>query len=227
MNLSLIQDEEEGHLVEYAVGKNGEIYPEGTGRLMKADAIVRFNMHLASVGEEVVDRARLGVKFYPKGYVPKHRLREGSFAVEHDMDTPAGEANARTDSYQLLTEPMKIVGFQPHMHYRGKRQCLEAIYSTGRAETLICSGWDFGWHTMYHIADEAMPLLPANTMLHVISWHDNSLANVWNPDPKNWIGYGHRTIDDMSFVRLAYFYLSDEEFEQEVRERMKLTSDNH
>ena len=32
-------------LNEYAVGKNGDIFPEGTGRLVKAGAKVRFNMH--------------------------------------------------------------------------------------------------------------------------------------------------------------------------------------
>ena len=34
-----------GFLNEYAVGKNGDVFPEGTGRLVKAGAKIRFNMH--------------------------------------------------------------------------------------------------------------------------------------------------------------------------------------
>src|SRR5262249_41867449 len=41
-----------GFLNEYAVGKNGDIFPDGTGRLVKAGAKIRFNFHLHSMGEE-------------------------------------------------------------------------------------------------------------------------------------------------------------------------------
>src|SRR5207244_11502164 len=61
-----------GTLVEYAVGKNGDIYPEGSGRLMKAGAKIRFNQHYHAVGQPVLDRTSVGIVFYPKGYVPKH-----------------------------------------------------------------------------------------------------------------------------------------------------------
>ena len=61
-------------LNEYAVGKNADVYPEGTGKLFPADAQVRFSLHYHSVGEEVVDRTELGLKFYPKGYDPDHVL---------------------------------------------------------------------------------------------------------------------------------------------------------
>ena len=56
-----------GTLVEYAVGKNGDIFPEGSGKLMKAGAKIRFNMHYHSVGEAVNDQTSVGIVFYPKG----------------------------------------------------------------------------------------------------------------------------------------------------------------
>src|SRR5690349_9112216 len=37
-----------GTLVEYAVGKNGDIYPDGAARLIKAGSKLRFNMHYHS-----------------------------------------------------------------------------------------------------------------------------------------------------------------------------------
>ena len=60
---------------------------------------------------------------------------------------------------------------------------------------LNCMGWDFNWHKVYNYADDVSPLLPAGTVLHAILWHDNTKANRANPDPRNWRGYGQRTID--------------------------------
>ena len=70
------EDGEEGggFLNEYAMGKNGDIFPDGTGRLIKAGTQIRFNLHYSSVGEEVTDRTRVGFKFYPKGHVPERVL---------------------------------------------------------------------------------------------------------------------------------------------------------
>ena len=70
------EDGEEGggFLNEYAMGKNGDIFPEGTGRLIKAGTQIRFNMHYSSVGEEIRDRTRVGFQFYPAGHVPERVL---------------------------------------------------------------------------------------------------------------------------------------------------------
>ena len=56
----------------------------------------------------------------------------------------------------------------------------------------------FDWQIVYNYADDVAPLLPAGTIMHVISWHDNSAANRYNPDPRNWVGFGNRTTDDMA-----------------------------
>jgi hypothetical protein len=39
------------------------------------------------------------------------------------------------------------------------------------------------------------PLLPAGTIMHVITWHDNSAANKHNPNPDTWLGQGPTSID--------------------------------
>jgi hypothetical protein len=53
----------------------------------------------------------------------------------------------------------------------------------------------------------------------VINWHDNSKGNRLNPDPRNWVGYGQRTVDDMSRVWFTYYNLSEEEFQAAVAAR--------
>ena len=176
-----------GFLNEYAMGKNGDIFPDGTGRLIRAGTQIRFNMHYSSVGEEIKDRTRVGFQLYPKGYVPERVLISRHVGDSFDtLDIPPGADNARSDGYYVLPEPTQVTAFQPHMHIRGKRMCVEAIHPSGAIETLNCTKHNFGWHIVYNYTDEEAPLLPAGTILHVIGWHDNTAANRYNPDPKNW-----------------------------------------
>jgi hypothetical protein len=211
-----------GTLVEYAVGKNGDVFPEDSGKLMKAGAKVRFNMHYHAIGEPVSDRTEVGIVFYPKGVVPKHVVTTILSPNQDDLDIPAGADNVRSDAYFKVEKPSHLVGFMPHMHNRGKRQCLEAIYPDMHVEQLNCVNYDFNWQIVYNYADNVAPLLPAGTIMHVISWHDNSAANKYNPDPRNWVGFGNRTTDDMSRHWLTFYTMTDDEFKAEVAARNAL-----
>jgi hypothetical protein len=208
-----------GVLNEYAVGKNGDVYPDGAGRLMKAGSKVRFNMHYHSVGETIRDRTSIGIVFYPKGYVPKHQMVTVLAPNQDDLDIPAGADNVRSDAYFKVDRNARLTSFMPHMHNRGKRQCLEAIYPNMTVEQFNCVNYDFQWQIVYNYADDVAPLLPAGTIIHVTSWHDNSAGNRNNPDPRNWVGFGNRTTDDMARHWLTFYYMSDEEFQAEVNER--------
>jgi hypothetical protein len=211
-------------LNEYAVGKNGEIFAEGSGRIIKAGTKIAFNLHLHAIGEEMPANIALALKFYPKGYVPMHvQLTNpiGQVDVRETLDEPPNDPNARLDEYTTLTKPILLLSFQPHMHINGKAACMEAIYPTGgKVETISCvSNYRFGWHITYMYADDVRPILPAGTVLHVITWHDNSAANKDNPDPDNWKGWGNRSTDDMGFVWANYYELSDAEYKQMTEER--------
>ncbi len=215
------ENEQSQRLGEYAVGKMADIFPDGTGRLLQAGTRIRFNMHYAANGERTTDRTSLGLTLYPKGYVPTHKIIQNSIGSVQDLDLPPGESNIRHDGYNVLTSNIRMTVFQPHLHNRGKRQCLEAIYPGGRVETLNCVNWDFGWHIPYNYEDDAQPLLPKGTILHLMTWHDNSTANKWNPDPTNWVGYGNRTSDDMAFAHVSWYTLTDEEFAEHLQERQR------
>lgn len=210
----------ESFLNEYALGKNGDILPEGTGKLVKAGAEIRFNLHYHASGKETRDRARVGLKFYPKGYVPKYHQISLQIARAQDIDIPPNSVT-RHDGYYRFSKPARVSAIQPHMHNRGKRMCVEAILPNGQVEQLNCLGFEFAWHKVYNYADEVTPLLPAGTMLHTILWHDNTVANRSNPDPRNWVGYGQRTIDEMAFAWVTWTYLEEEDFKKMVEERRK------
>ena len=218
-----------GVLNEYAVGKNGDVFPDGSGKLMKAGSKIRFNMHYHSVGEELKDRTSVGIVFYPKGYVPKHVMQTILAPNADDLDIPAGESNVRSDAYYKFDKPARLTGFMPHMHNRGKRQCIEAIYPNMQTEQFNCVNYDFNWQIVYDYADDVAPLLPAGTIIHIISWHDNSAGNKNNPDPRNWVGFGNRTTDDMARHWLTFYTMTDQEFQQELAERnaLKRSSSNN
>jgi hypothetical protein len=211
----------ESFLNEYAVGKNGDILPDGTAKLVKAGSRIRFNLHYHPVGKETSDRARVGLKFYPKGYKPKYHQISLQIANAHEeLDIPPNTVS-RHDGYYRFAKPARVTAVQAHMHNRGKRMCVEAILPNGKAETLNCMFFDFNWHKVYNYADEATPLLPAGSMLHTILWHDNTAGNRSNPDPRNWVGYGQRTIDEMAFAWVTWTYLEEDDYKAMVAERNK------
>lgn len=208
-------------LNEYALGKGADVFPEGAGRLIKAGTKINFNLHLHSIGQETLANVALGLKLYPKGYSPKFSETTEKIADPKDLDLPPNENNVRFDAYNTLSKPARLLSFQPHMHNRGKASCMEAIYPGGhKVETLSCvSRYQFAWHIVYLYDEDEQPLLPAGTILHVTSWYDNSPSNKFNPDPDNLITYGQRTVDEMGGAWISYYFLSDEEYKQQVAAR--------
>ena len=217
-NVALAVGEMGVFLNEYAVGKGGDVFPEGSGRLIKAGTKVNFQFHLHSIGEETPTNVALGLKFYPKGYQPKHVITSLTVGA-NEIDIRPHADNVRSDGYMTLTKPARLLSFQPHMHSRGKAGCLEAIYPNGKPEMLSCAKFTFNWHINYLYSDDAAPLLPAGTVLHSISWHDNTSANKSNPDPEAQVSWGERTVDEMANSWLSYYYMSEEDFKKEVEAR--------
>jgi len=210
-------------LNEYALGKNADVFPEGAGRLIKAGTKINFNLHLHSIGQDTLANVALGLKLYPKGYTPKYIETTEKVGDPKDLDIPANTDNVRFDGYQTLAKPARLLSFQPHLHNRGKASCMEAIYpGAKKVETLSCvNKYQFAWHLVYLYDEDEQPLLPAGTILHLISWYDNSPGNKFNPDPDNLITYGQRTIDEMGGAWISYYYLSEEEYKQQVENRKK------
>ena len=210
-------------LNEYAVGKNADQYPEGTGRLFEADSRVRFSFHYHSVGEEVTDQTELGLKLYPRENVPERILYSRQLGQAGELDIPAGQIT-RHDGYATMYLPGPVTAFQPHMHFLGKRQCLELIYPDSTTEMVSCVNFDFNWHIVYNYADDVQPIYPAGTKLHVISYHDNTEAHRGNVDSANWGGGGSRSIDEMAFGWVSWFDLSEEDYAEELEARRSATN---
>src|SRR5580658_7873195 len=210
----------QGLLMEWAVNKNYDIYRPNTGKLLVPGARIWWEMHYHAVGEEIRDHVELAVYFYPKDQEPKYRTYLTAFAATPGsaalgrLDIPPNSIE-QTDSYQALRAPARLENFQAHMHLRGKAMLMEAILPDGTRRTLsYVDHFNFNWMTNYIYADDAAPVLPKGTLIHVIAWHDNTAANPNNPDPNQWVGWGDRTVDEMAHAWVNVTYISDDDYKE-------------
>ena len=92
--------------------------------------------------------------------------------------------------------------------------CLEAILPDGTRRTLsYVDHFSFNWMTNYIYADDAAPVLPKGTLIHVVAWHDNTANNPNNPDPEQWVGWGQRTVDEMAHAWVNVTYITDDDYQ--------------
>ena len=207
--------------MEWAVGKVGEVFAADAGKLMMAGSQITFEVHLHAMGEEVTDQVvELGVYFYPEGYVPPNRTVLNMFRVAGDeLDIPPGQISV-TQNFITIRAPARLENFQPHMHMRGKAMSMEAIYPDGRRELLSSvDNFQWNWHNNYVYAEHAAPLLPTGTVLVLTAWHDNTESNPNNPDFRQWVGYGDRTVDEMAHAWVDVTYLEQDDFDRQVAAR--------
>ncbi len=208
----------------HEVGRNGEVFDALAGRLLKAGSQLVFpSVHMHANGEDTSAHLRVGYKFHPRGYEPQRRLGDLTFG-NGEIDLRGMTAGQQVHMYTTLNEHIKLTTFEPHMHASGVRMCMEAIWG-GRTEVLNCAGYDHNWVKVYRYQDDAAPLLPKGTLLHITAHFDNTPTNKNVVDPRNWGGLGHRSIDNMAILIASPIVLTDEQFAEEMatrRERLEL-----
>ena len=206
----------------HEVGRNADFFNPDGGKLLQAGSKLAFNsMHLHANGADTRAHLNVGFKFHPRGYEPTVKTEHMFFGNGVDLDIEAMDPNQEMEAYFTLPEHAKISIFEPHMHAPGYRMCLEAIWGI-TVETLNCVGYDHSWVRVYTYADEAAPLLPKGTILRITGYFNNSPSNPNVPDPRNWSGGGHRSVDQMFINLMRGVYLTEEEFQAEVEERRQV-----
>jgi hypothetical protein len=206
-----------GLLMEWAIGKNYDIYRENSGKLLLPGAHIWWELHTHSVGQEIKDHAELAVYLYPKGQEPKYRTRLMLFSgmsQRGGIDIPPNTI-AETTGYTLLRQAARLENYQPHMHLRGKAMAMEAIMPDGQVQLLsYVNNFNFNWMNNYIYSDDVAPVLPKGTIIKITGWYDNTVNNTHNPDPEQWVGFGDRTVDEMSHAWVNVTYLSDDDYKQ-------------
>jgi len=203
----------------HEVGRNADIFPPEAGRLLQAHSALSLAAgHLHANGRETKAHLEFGFKFFPNGYKPLYRRSTLRLGNGIDIDVKPNRANQELHSYAVLQDHTKIIAFEPHLHAPGVRMCLEAIWGHN-IQTLNCVGYDHNWVKQYVYDDDAAPLLPKGTIVHLIGFLDTTPANRNPADPRNWAGGGRRSIANM-FIDLGYSVaLTEEQFQAEMARR--------
>ena len=218
---------------EYAMGKLGEIIPDGVCRVMPADAYIRWSIHMYPGGLGAVavndvlegNVVELGIWLHPADYEYEYKQDLVSYMFmegQRELLVPPN-TGFMTQGMRSFDHPVRIDSFQPHGHLRLRSASLEIYYpETNRTEIIgMVSNWSAVWHQSHIFEDHVAPLVPAGAVLIMKQWFDNTAANPNNPDPDQWVDYGQRTADEMSHFWIAVTHLDEEGYERLVEEREK------
>ncbi len=218
-----------GRATEYAMGKLGEIIPEGVCRVIPPDSWIRWDIHMypgglgASAVNDVVEGniVDLAIWLHPVDYEYDYKQTLSLYGIRQGELVMPPHGTTMTQGFHSFDHPVRIDSFQPHGHLRLRSASLEFFYpETGRTEIIsMISNWSATWHQSHLYEDDVAPLLPKGAVMVIKQWYDNTAGNPNNPDPDQWVDSGSRTADEMSHAWIAMTHLDQEGYEKIVEER--------
>ena len=214
---------------EYAMGKLGEIVPDGVCRVIPPDAYIRWDIHMypgglgATAANDVIEGnvVDLGIWLHPADYEYEYKQDLKSYGIRQGELVMPPHGTAMTQGFHSFDHPVRLDSFQPHGHLRLRSASLEIFYpETGRTEIIsMISNWSATWHQSHLYEADVAPLVPTGAVLVIKQWYDNTKGNPNNPDPDQWVDGGSRTADEMSHAWIAVTHLDEEGYEKLVAER--------
>jgi len=214
---------------EYAMGKLGEIIPDGVCRVLPADAYIRWDIHMypgglgaTAVNDMVEDNVvDLGIWLHPADYEYEFKQTLSLYGIREGELVMPPNGTTMTQGFHSFDHPVRIDSFQPHGHLRLRSASLEIFYpETGRTEIIsMISNWSATWHQSHLYEDDVAPLIPTGAVLVIKQWYDNTDGNPNNPDADQWVDGGSRTADEMSHAWIALTHLDEEGYEELVEDR--------
>lgn len=220
-----------GRLSEYALGKIGEIIPEGACRTAPANGQVAFDIHYWPNGIQVDGaQVKVGIWLYPEDYEGDYRQTLTLYGLQGGRGFDiAPHGTLMTQGFHTFRTPVRIDSWQPHGHTRLVASSIQILRANGRRETVgMVSNWSALWHHSHIFEDDVAPLLEVGDKLILTAWYDNSENNRYNPDPDQWVSIGDRTADEMSHHWIGVTHLDEEGLEKiraERQERLVLDQD--
>ena len=165
----------------------------GMAKLIPAGSDLVIQMHYMAMGDAASDRPAIGMRIREAAATPA-RADSAQLTNDHFVIPPHAD-DFRVEARGSLPNDATLLGFFPHMHWRGKRFEYNVVHPDGRIEPLLKVRWDFEWQLTYQLA-EPRPL-KAGTILQAVAYYDNSSSNPHNPDPHEEVRWGEQTYDEM------------------------------
>ncbi len=193
----------DGILAAWAPGANPEVFPAGTGRIIPKGSTIHIQLHYTTNGRPQTDQSRIGFHFLD------HKPEKEYFTIgpsDFDLAIQPHDAHYRSKIYEKIYEDIRIFGFFPHMHYRGKSMKYTLIDPEGKKQTLISiPNYNFNWQRNYYL-DKPLDVRKGSKIL-VEAVFDNSAQNIFNPNPEEAVYYGEQTFDEMMIGFFSYHKL--------------------
>ena len=195
-------------IAPYIPGQAPRMEPPNTGGLLKAGTRIAMQMHYTTTGKESVDASRIGIWFYPKGFIPKERMT-GQCACHFTptwVNIPPLDPDYEMTQSFTIEKDAKLFAFTPHMHFRGKRMRFSAEYPDGTSEELInIANYNYNWQLAYTYKEPKA--VPAGTVITATGAFDNSEQNKMNPDANRSVPWGLQSWDEMFFGAADWKYV--------------------
>ncbi len=191
----------DGAIGGYVPGLPAARLAPGRAIFLPAGSDIVLQVHYNATGKATTDRTKVGIVFAKKDIV------ERSFqigVVNPTFVIPPGEADYPVNADVTVDSDIRVLGFTPHMHLRGKSFEFRAVFPDGTREVLLrVPKYDFMWQLTYDLAEERV--FPKGTKFEATATFDNSENNPFNPDPKASVRFGDQTWDEMmvGFIDIA------------------------
>lgn len=201
-------------IAPYIPGQSPREEPPNTGGLLKAGSRIAMQMHYTTNGRATVDESRIGVWFYPKGFVPQERM-SGACACHFTptwVNIPPHDADYEMSQTITIDDDAYVFSFTPHMHFRGKRMRFYATFPDGTVEEMVnIANYNYNWQLAYTL--EEPRFVPAGTKFTAVGAFDNSEQNPMNPDAARSVPWGLQSWDEMFFGAVDWKYVDQERFQ--------------
>ncbi len=186
-----------GILGGYVPGQRPLQLPPGFAMRVAARSRIVFQMHYTPTGKPEVDTTRIRLKLADPDAVTHEVYSIGG--LEQDFEIPPGAArHTVTGAIRRFPKDGMLLSLTPHMHLRGKSFQLVAERDDGEEILLDVPQYDFNWQHNYQLSD---PLQLASVRgLKFVATFDNSTANPFNPDPREYVTWGDQTWQEMAVV---------------------------
>jgi len=214
---------------EYAMGKLGELIPEGVCRIAPANSYIAWDIHLfpggigAAAANDVLpgNVVEMGLWLHPENYEYKYKQDLASYDIDEGELVMKPHGTAMAQGFHVFDHPVRIDSFQPHGHLRLRSASLEILYpEENRIEVIsMISNWSAVWHQSHIYKPEVAPLVPAGAVLIMKQWYDNTSNNPNVLDPEMWVDAGARTADEMDHAWIAVTHLDEEGYQELLEQR--------
>ena len=137
-----------GWLAAYVPGQGAPTYNPKFGRKVPAGSKLVYQQHYTPTGKEKSDTTTIGLIFGDEEQIENEVST--LIAVDQEFVIPPGAANHKVNAqFPWIPSQGNLLGFSPHMHYRGKSFQLTANMN-GQEEILLnVPEYDFNWQHIY------------------------------------------------------------------------------